>query len=195
VTGVDCFPLASGNSLDEFIEHDLNRGMPDVDLARFDYVLLLDVVEHLASPESFVQSLRKKLERHPEITIIVSSGNIAFLIPRLMLLLGQFNYGKRGILDMTHTRLYTFSSFRRLFKSNGFQEMAHTGLPGPFPLALGDNWLSRSILALDELGIRLSKGLFSYQMFLVLRSLPSLAYLLERSIEESESRARLQTPA
>ena len=25
-----------------------------------------------------------------------------------MLLLGQFNYGKAGILDRTHTRLFTF---------------------------------------------------------------------------------------
>ena len=32
-----------------------------------------------------------------------------------MLLFGQFNYGKRGILDLTHTRLFTFESFRRLF--------------------------------------------------------------------------------
>ena len=38
-----------------------------------------------------------------------------------MLLLGQFNYGKRGILDLTHTRLFTFASFRRLFEQGGFR--------------------------------------------------------------------------
>ena len=35
------------------------------------------------------------------------------------MLFGQFNYGKRGILDMTHTRLFTFRSFRRLLEEAG----------------------------------------------------------------------------
>ena len=41
-----------------------------------------------------------------------------------MLLFGQFNYGKRGILDLTHTRLFTFESFRRLFEQGGFRVAA-----------------------------------------------------------------------
>ena len=44
------------------------------------------------------------------------SGNIAFIVTRLMLLLGQFNYGKRGILDVMHTCLFTFALLRRLFE-------------------------------------------------------------------------------
>ena len=31
-----------------------------------------------------------------------------------MLLFGQFNYGKKGILDATHTRLFTFRSLDEL---------------------------------------------------------------------------------
>ena len=53
--------------------------------------------------------------------LIISTPNVGFLIIRLMLLLGQFNYGKRGILDMTHTRLFTFSSLRQLLEQRGFQ--------------------------------------------------------------------------
>ena len=37
------------------------------------------------------------------------------------------NYGKNGILDKTHTRLFTFSSFRNLLTQSGFKiKMAKT---------------------------------------------------------------------
>ena len=76
-------------------------------------------------------------------TFIISTGNVAFLIARIMLLLGQFNYGK-GILDITHTRLFTFGTLRRLFEQAGFEVTEVRGLPAPFPLAFGDNWFARS---------------------------------------------------
>ena len=38
-----------------------------------------------------------------------------------MLLFGQFNYGKAGILDRTHTRLFTFRSLRQLLVDAGFR--------------------------------------------------------------------------
>ena len=84
-------------------------------------ILILDVIEHLASPERFLDQLHESLSRNPDVEIIISTANIGFLIPRLMLLLGQFNYGKRGILDVTHTRLFTFSSFRRCLEQCGFE--------------------------------------------------------------------------
>jgi|APCry1669188910_1035180.scaffolds.fasta_scaffold14455_2 glycosyltransferase involved in cell wall biosynthesis len=192
VTGVDCFPLAPGNRLDEFVDHDLNRGVPDIDFGQFDCILLLDVIEHLTRPEQFVRSLRKALEQHPETMVITSTGNIGFFIPRLMLVLGHFNYGKRGILDMTHCRLFTFGSFRRLFIQNGFRVEFVAGMPGPYPLALGDNALSRFVLRLNSLAIKINKGFFSYQIFMVSRSLPSLAYLLAHAVEQSEIRSNSQ---
>ena len=52
---------------------------------------------------------------NPETKLVVSTGNVAFIVVRLMVLVGQFNYGRRGILDLTHARLFTFGTFRRLF--------------------------------------------------------------------------------
>lgn len=189
VTGVDYFDLAPGIVLDEFLKHDLNKGMPNIDLSRFDYIVMLDIIEHLTSPESFIQSLRKALDKNPKAVVIASSGNIGFIIPRLMLLMGQFNYGKRGILDLTHTRLFTFHSFSKLFSQNGFKVDLTEGIPGPFPLALGDNVISRTLIWLNAIGIKISKGLFSYQMFIVAKTLPSLAHLLSNSIEQSKIRS------
>src|SRR6267142_1371513 len=54
VTGVDVYPVAGGVELDAFERYDLNAGGLPVSLEEFDYVLMLDVIEHLLSPEKFV---------------------------------------------------------------------------------------------------------------------------------------------
>jgi len=106
-----------------------------------------------------------------------------------MLLLGQFNYGKRGILDMTHTRLFTFGSLRALFEQGGFRILETRGIPAPFSLALGSSWLARLLLRLNRILIHLSKGLFSYQIVMVVKPYPSLEYLLQSAEEQSAVRA------
>jgi len=72
---------------------------------RYDAVLALDVIEHLERPEEGVRKIAEILK--PGGTLYASTGNIAYLVMRLSLALGHFNYGKRGILDLTHTRLFT----------------------------------------------------------------------------------------
>jgi len=63
------------------------------------------------------------------------------------------------------------------------------GIPGPFPLAIGNNFLSKLLVNLNQLGIRISKGLFSYQIFITAETLPSLAHLLANSVEQSKIRS------
>ena len=188
-TGVDRFPLAANIKLNRFIEHDLNAGIPDVNIAKYDYVLLLDVIEHLNVPEVFFDRLRDAMKHCTNTKLIISTPNVGFLIIRLMLLLGQFNYGKRGILDMTHTRLFTFSSLRQLLEQRGFQISKSRGIPAPFPVALGNNPLSRFLVAANKLCLRLFPSLFSYQMLVVAAPEPSLELLLQRAIDESSARA------
>jgi glycosyltransferase involved in cell wall biosynthesis len=189
VTGVDYSPPGPGVELDHFLLHDLNDGFPPVDPAEFDYVLLLDVIEHLVSPEGFVERLRETMKLAPNTKLFVSTANVGFFINRVMLLFGQFNYGKRGILDLTHKRLFTFESFRRLFEQAGFRVVEARAIPGPFPLALGENGLSRALLALNEALNRMAKGLFAYQAFLVVEPLPSLEYLLREAHAHSARRS------
>ena len=75
--------------------------------------------------------------------IIISTPNIAFIVIRIMLLLGKFNYGKRGILDKTHTRLFTFSTLKDLVIQGGFSIISKKGIPAPYPLAIGENLISK----------------------------------------------------
>lgn len=164
-----------------FHQVDLNSEPIPVDLSDFDSVLMLDVIEHLADPEAFVDQLREDAGKAPDVEFVVSTGNVAFFIIRCMLAIGQFNYGKRGILDRTHTRLFTFASIRRLFEQRGFEITQCVGIPAPYPLALGDNAVARALVRINSLLIKISKGLFSYQIFLRMRAKPSLPWLLERA--------------
>jgi hypothetical protein len=64
-----------------------------------------------------------------------------------------------------------------------------TGVPAPFPLAIGDNFFSGAFLAVNRLAIRLSRGLFAYQIFMRVRAQPTLESLLRDA--EGTSRERL----
>jgi len=194
VTGVDKYPLARGVELDAFILHDLNDGVPAIDIAQYDFVLLLDVIEHLASPERFVEQLREAMKFAPTTRLLVSTGNVGFVINRLMHLAGQFNYGKRGILDLTHTRLFTVDSFRRLFDQSGFRVHVVRGIPAPFPLALGDTALGRALVTVNSWLIRVARRLFSYQIFFIVDPLPSLEYLLREAHTQSAARSQGSEP-
>jgi glycosyltransferase involved in cell wall biosynthesis len=183
VTGIDQYTPSGDLPLERFVQHDLNDRRFPVDIGAFDFVLLLDVIEHLQSPESFVEAVRSSWKESTETRVIASTGNIGFFVTRLMLLVGMFHYGRRGILDLTHTRLFTFATFRNLFEQAGYEIEEVRGVPAPFPLALGDNLLARFLLWMNRILIRLSKSLFSYQIFVVARPQPPLGWLLQRAIE------------
>ncbi len=72
---------------------------------KFDYILLLDVLEHLKNPEKLLKLLKKYLKKDGE--IIVSVPNIAFISLRLSHMAGKFDYQKTGIMDESHLHFYT----------------------------------------------------------------------------------------
>jgi 2-polyprenyl-3-methyl-5-hydroxy-6-metoxy-1,4-benzoquinol methylase len=190
VSGIDMAPAAEG-SVDEFRIHDLNSGIPDFRADDYDVVLMLDVIEHLAKPEDFLEQLRQKLAHNISTELIVSTANVASFFTRLMLMLGQFNYGRRGILDLTHTRLFTFASLRRTLDQAGFTIVETKGIPAPYPLAIGNNMLSRMLLRVNELLIRLSRGLFAYQIYIRAKPQPTVESLLNSARAESKIRSEL----
>jgi len=131
--------------------------------------------------------------KRPE--IVLTTANIGFIVTRLMLLLGHFNYGRKGILDRTHTRLFTFESLRELFEQTGFKIEQMRGIPAPFPKALGDNFLSRALVALNEVGIKILRGLFSYQIYVRARALPTVPALLRETEKTSAELKRSRSAA
>lgn len=187
VAGVDAVPLQT-QSLDRFYLRDLNQGLDGIPVEEYDSVLLLDVIEHVAAPEQFLDRLRAKLSLNPKAELILSTGNIAFIATRLMLLFGQFNYGKRGILDLTHTRLFTFLSLSRTLEQAGFVIREIKAIPAPFPLALGNNVVSKLLLSINTVLNRIAPGLFAYQMIIRAQPRPTVESLLQAAYAESRTR-------
>jgi glycosyltransferase involved in cell wall biosynthesis len=165
---------------------DLNGGF-DAELGRrrFDAVLALDVIEHLDSPEDAVRKLAAILK--PGGVLYASTGNIAYFILRLSLLLGQFNYGKRGILDLTHTRLFTIYSFRKLLTNGGFKVRAVRGFGPPIRDMIGE---SSSLRATDAAAGALARWwprLFAFNFLVVAQKEEELDEIYARTAASGES--------
>jgi len=157
---------------------------PKFDAGDYEYLLLLDVIEHLKDPEQFIERLRAQFGYEPK-KLVLTTPNVAFLVQRLMLLAGQFNYGKAGILDRTHTRLFTFRAIQHLLRDAGFRVKTVKGVPAPFPKVLGNGILGRAALNANLALIALSKSLFSYQIFIEAESTPDVDFVVSDAAARS----------
>jgi len=156
----------------------------------YDTALALDVLEHLKSPEQGVAEIFRYLKSGGK--LYASAGNVAFLPVRLALLLGWFNYGRRGILDLTHRRLFTVDSFRRLLNNAGFRIDRIIGF-GP-PLADLARGRSRIFELADRLLTVLARAwpkLFAYQILIECAVTDSPADLMRQTFLPSPNQARL----
>ncbi len=184
VVGVDQYVTEPKDPNVEYKQWDIEAGEFPTEVAQFDQIFLLDIIEHLKDPEAFMEKLRSAAAiKRPE--VILTTANIGFFITRFMLLLGHFNYGRKGILDRTHTRLFTFGSLKELFEQTGYQLLEVRGIPAPFPKAIGNNSLGRALVKLNGFLICLGKGLFSYQIFIRARAFPTVSNLLLETLDRS----------
>lgn len=171
---------------DFVFEADLdNPDFTPVNSQHFDVIMLLDVVEHLKNPEKFMEGLHRWCVVD-ETRLIITTPNIALFLIRLALLFGQFNYGKRGILDKTHIRLFTFGSLAEILRNSGFNIISAQGIPMPFPLAFGNNWFSHLLLKINTLLIKINRSLFSYQTAFVVEPMPTLEVLVQQAIQHGD---------
>lgn len=177
--------------VEKFSERTIQADLETYDFSvaplEIDKIFALDIIEHLGSPEDMLGRIKERYGcKAPD--LIVTTGNIAFFLIRWMLFIGQFNYGKRGILDLDHARLFTFSSLKRLLKDSGYTIVETKGLPAPFPLALGDTRVARMLLNINSLLIAISKSLFAYQIGIVAKPKPTLDSLLQHAIDAGEKK-------
>ena len=186
VTGIDRTEFRT-HHYDEFLCCDVGCGRLPDGLAMYDVILLLDCLEHFTEPEALLAALRSRLYR-PGVKVIVSVPNIGFFVTRLALLAGQFNYGKKGILDKTHTRLFTFSSITRMLVQEGFRVEKVLGVPAPFPVALKGRTGS-ILLNTNRLLIYVWKRMFAYQAYIEATIVPPVDSLLEKTISHSRDLA------
>ena len=185
VIGIDQYKNKNYNKLDKFNITNLDNQNISENLNKIDYILLLDIIEHIKDPEKFMENLHKKMINSKS-KIILSTPNVAHLFVRVMLLFGQFNYGKSGILDKTHTRLFTKKSIIQLIEYSNFKIISSRGVPIPFPLIIKNKLLSKLLLLLNNFFISLNSKIFSFQFIFVIEANPSLDLLLKNAVIRNE---------
>jgi hypothetical protein len=122
--------------------------------------------------------------------LVASTGNVAFAMVRTMLALGQFNYGKKGILDLTHQSLFTVRSFCRTLEGEGFRVESVRGFGPPMRDMVGASWPLRMIDSVAGGLARLWPSLFGYQFLVEATRLDDVDTLLERTIAGAASAPR-----
>jgi glycosyltransferase involved in cell wall biosynthesis len=188
VTGLDQYsPDKSEKPNVNYAKWDIEAEPVPVDVSDYDQVFMLDIIEHLKDPEAFMEMLRTKaVHKRPE--IVLTTANVAFFVTRFMLFLGQFNYGRKGILDRTHTRLFTRNSLRELFEQTGYNVLEIRGIPAPFPKVTGNGVFGKIVMAINTFLCRIPiiRSLFSYQLYVRAQARPTVPNLLEKTIASSE---------
>ncbi|MEM2144436.1 MAG: bifunctional glycosyltransferase/class I SAM-dependent methyltransferase [Candidatus Jordarchaeaceae archaeon] len=147
----------------------------------FDCCIALDVIEHLDEPELFLEEVFKILKTDSK--LLISTANIAYLPMRFSLALGQFNYGKRGILDKTHKRLFTVGTFKRLLKAHGFKIEKIVGFAPPLTDLISNTKTMRLIEKIHTFFSRLYPSLFSYNFLVVATRTDSLDDIFKKTID------------
>lgn len=105
---------------EDVVVGDLN----DLDLAecfstKFDAVLMLDILEHLAAPAAVLRRVGEVLDDRGY--GVISVPNVAHVSLRVELLNGRFTYTDVGLLDRTHLRFFDRAGVDDLMADAGWQ--------------------------------------------------------------------------
>jgi hypothetical protein len=127
-------------------------------------------------------------------TLVASTGNVGYLLVRIMLALGFFNYGKKGILDLTHTRLFTVRSFCRTLEGEGFRILSVRGFGPPIRDMVGSSALLRLLDSTAALLARVWPSLFGYQILVEAERLDDVDDILDRTVAPEEGAEGVAEP-
>jgi 2-polyprenyl-3-methyl-5-hydroxy-6-metoxy-1,4-benzoquinol methylase len=86
---------------------------------RFDYILLMDVLEHLRNPQNVLLAVKNYLAEKG--VVIANIPNIAFYTNRIEIIKGKFEYQEYGFFDTGHLRFYTYKTSQALLTNAGYK--------------------------------------------------------------------------
>jgi 2-polyprenyl-3-methyl-5-hydroxy-6-metoxy-1,4-benzoquinol methylase len=122
IVGIELDPQAA-RAAEAYCERVLVGDVETMELpleqASFDVVLGGDVVEHLRDPSAALARLRPFLR--PGGRLVLSTPNVANWAVRLSLLAGRWRYTDRGILDRSHTHLFTRATLAEAIERAGYE--------------------------------------------------------------------------
>ena len=181
VTGIDLFPPQKQYYQRFFCEDIENFDWNKLHGERFDMVCLMDILEHLREPEKLLLKLRSNPMLENAL-FVMSIPNVAFFAIRIGLLFGRFNYADRGILDIDHKRLFTYSSFRTMLEECGFKINRTISVPPPFNL-MNESFVSEVMTVVFNLLNKFLPGLFSFQIMKIAIPKPTSIDVFNRYTE------------
>ena len=187
VVGVEAVPPpGTEENVDRLVVADLDDGLPReaAEDGPFGLVLALDVLEHLRDPGRLLREVHDACSA--DAVVISSVPNIGHWYPRLRIGLGRFDYDRRGILDSTHLRFFTWRSFAALASRSGWrvEERRLTGLPLEV-LGWGTRTVGAALRQVDQTGRTVWPSLFAYQYVAVLRQDPAWASVDESPVKST----------
>ncbi len=123
LTGIEWEPAAASEAsrhYDQVLAGSLDSELPRLATAgaRFDLIVMADILEHTAEPSAILAQAAALLL--PGGHVVVSLPNVSHYSVVLSLLGDRWDPAERGILDRGHLRFFTRGSFRRLSASFGF---------------------------------------------------------------------------
>jgi SAM-dependent methyltransferase len=144
-------------------------------LGHFDCILYPDVLEHLVDPWSVLKRHRELLS--DDGVIIISIPNVRYYYSLIWLLIGDWPYSHRGILDRSHLRFFTLRSLKRMLAETGF-ELCHVQRKYRLVDTLGDHHVCRVVKkAADRLN-RVLSWLRAYDVMLGVRDFFAFQYIV-----------------
>lgn len=114
--GIELSPKAANiarNNTDTIFCMDVEKNPIPLEVGKCDLILLLDVLEHLVDPWSFLKKIVNEnlTETGKVIVSLPNAKHFTFLLP---LFLGKLEYVESGIRDKTHLRFFTKKSATQL---------------------------------------------------------------------------------
>ena len=92
----------------------------NIEKEHFDYILLLDVLEHCVQPQKVLEYIKKVLK--PGGSIFITIPNLTHWSVILNLIIyGNFTYTETGLLDYDHKHLFTVKSIIQNLEATGFK--------------------------------------------------------------------------
>jgi hypothetical protein len=129
----------------------------------FDEILLLEVLERLPAPATFMQELRRRMPRRGSEVIITTPNAVSFAT-RLMLALARIGREPGTVCGKRKDAVFTFKTLRALLHQTGYELVEARGVPVPFQSAVGDSRWTRTLLKINQVLLKLSRHLFADQI-------------------------------
>ena len=159
---------------------------PTFNVRGYDYLLLLDVIEHLKEPERFLERLRAQFDYSPT-TLVLTTPNIAFAIqrrdaPARAVQLRQGRHPRPHAHAAVYVPIAAAAARRCRVPDQGDSRRA-----GAVSEGAGQRPAREDRTGNQPALIRISRTMFSYQIFVVAGGTPDVDFILQDSKERSMS--------